>query len=214
MLIGCKPKTMPMTQVVSEHAEGKLAVVSLSVNDFNGRLQGWNKTNTDNVLDAKMNEMLAETEKQLSGQFSVVPAADFTASEGYQSLAGPDREVAVPKPAGAPMRLFGEDRKELVKAHLPAEKAPKLCEATGASLLAVIYSEWTVATGSYVPTSKPLAKTRMSIYDCSGKQLYVGRKDEMGERTLGAGGQVVVDLETVDDWIAAYGRAFAILLAG
>lgn len=205
---------MPMTQVVSEHAEGKLAVVSLSVNDFNGRLQGWNKTNTDNVLEAKMNEMLAQSESQLGKQFSVIPAADFTATEGYQSLAGPDREVAVPKPAGEPMRLFGEDRKELVQTQLPADKAPKLCEATGASLLAVIYSEWTVATGNFSPTSKPFAKTRMSIYDCSGKQLYVDRKDEMGKRTLGAMGQAVVDIETIDDWIAAYGRAFAVMLAG
>lgn len=213
-LAGCKAKTMPMSQVVSDNSGGKIAIVSLSVNDFNGSLQGWNKSNTDDILTAKMNEMLTQAEGQLGGSFTVVPAADFTASEGYQSLAGPDREVAVPSPAGQPMRLFGENRKELVSTYLPADKAPKLCEAAGVNLLAVVYSEWTTATGNFSNTTKPFTKTRMSIYDCDGKQLYLGRKDEMGKRVLGAMGLAVVDLETVDDWIAAFGRGYAALLAG
>ena len=62
------------------------------------------------------------------------------------------------------------------------------------------------------PTSKPLAKTVLSIYDAAGNELYHGRKDMLGDRTLGAFGRVVVDEETVDDWILAFDRALTALL--
>ena len=53
---------------------------------------------------------------------------------------------------------------KLIKAQLTPEQAKALAGATGADLVAVIYSEWTVATGKFVPTAKALSMTSM----CAG----------------------------------------------
>ena len=211
--LGCGGGTATMAEVAAATQGKKLAVVSVSVNDFNGSLQGWNSGRTDDLLTMKMNEMLGVAEARFGQRWTVVPAASFVDGDAYQSQAGPDREVAVPRPAAKPMRLFGADRNELVKTVMPASKASALATAAGADLVAVIYSEWTVATGSFSPTSKPLAKTVVSIYDATGVELYHGRDDELGDRTLGAFGRVVVDEDTVNDWILAFDRALTNLLS-
>lgn len=209
----CKGKGS-LTTVATETKGKRLAVVSLAVNDYGGSLQGWNKQNTDDLLSKKMNEMLGIAEARFGQKWTVVPAAGFVASPGYQSQKGPAREVAVPKIDGQPMQLFGNDRKEMVKTTVAPAKVAALAKATGADLLAVLYLEWTVATGSFVPTSKPLTKTVVGVYDAGGNKLYHGRKDVMGERTLGAFGKTVVDENTINDWIGAFDKGLTALLSG
>ncbi len=78
----------------------------------------------------------------------------------------------------------------------------------------VVYTEWGVVTGGFIPVSKALAMTVLSIYDASGQLLFSGRLDRRGTRTLGAFGHVVVDENSVDEWVGAFGEAVAQMLRG
>ena len=90
----------------------------------------------------------------------------------------------------------------------------KLAAITGADFMLVIYSEWAVKTGSFVPTSKPLTKNVVSIFNAAGKQVFKGRLDKMGPKTLGAFATVYVDEETIDYWANAYKDSIAAMYAG
>ena len=102
------------------------------------------------------------------------------------------------------MPLFSKNRKQMVKARIDKKVAQGLAEVTGADFLMIIYSEWAVATGSWVPTSKALTKNVLSIYDSKGKQVYKNRVDQMGTHTLGGAGRVVVNESTIDEWVESY----------
>ncbi len=102
------------------------------------------------------------------------------------------------------MPLLSKNRKQMIKAQLNPEVVADLAKVTGADFYMVIYSEWAVATGRFVPTSKSLAKNVVSIYDSKGTQVYKGRSDQQGNRKLGAFGSVVVNEGTIDQWVVAY----------
>jgi len=190
-----------------------VAVVSLSVNDYARSLQGWNSTRTSGLMTDNAANMVRSIEQQFAGHWNVIPAESFVGRPEYQALAGPPREVAVPYFANGIMPLFGNNRPDLVAARMDPAKAQALAAVTGADLIVVVYAEWGVKTGSFVPTSKALAKNVMSIFDASGQQVYHGRRDVMGERTLGAFAHVVVDENSISEWVNATQSGIAQLLA-
>ncbi len=206
-----KGKTMSLADVTAQTQGKKLAVVSLAVNDYNNMLSQWGKE-VGPLLDTKMNGMLDQVEAMFGQKWTVLPAAGFVAKPEYTSLAGEAREVGMPKPGGNPMHLFGASRKELVATTVDPAKVAKLAQATGADLVVVMYSEWEVATGSFSPTSKPFTKNVISIYDAAGTRLFHERRDQMGEKPLGAFGLVQIDEETVDDWVKAAVKGYGALL--
>lgn len=206
-----KPKTMSLADVSAQTQGKKIAVVSLAVNDYNNMLSQWGQQ-AGPLLDAKMNGMLEQVEGLLAQKWTVVPAADFVGKPEYSTGAGPEREVAMPKPGGNSMHLFGADRKDLVATTVEPAKISALAGVAGVDLVVVVYSEWEVATGSFSPTSKPFTKNVISIYDATGKRLFHERKDQMGEKPLGAFGIVSVDEETVDDWVKAAVKGYSALL--
>jgi hypothetical protein len=207
-----KDKGMSLADVKAQTQGKSIALVSLSVNDYNGMLSQWGQT-AGPLLEAKMNGMLSDCEGLLGQKWTVVPAADFVGKSEYQSIKGPEREVAMPTAAGESMRLFGADRKDLVATRVDGTKVSALATAAGADLVVVMYSEWEVATGSFSPTSKPFTKNVMSIYDSTGKLMFHGRQDQMGEKPLGAFGIVAVDEETVDDWVKAAVKGYTAMLS-
>ena len=77
----------------------------------------------------------------------------------------------------------------------------KLAQIAGTDFILIAYSEWAVATGRFVPTSKALAKNVVSIYNAAGKQVFADRADTQGDRTLGAMGSVVVDQNSIGEWV-------------
>lgn len=207
-----KEKGMSLAEVKAQTQGKSIALVSLSVNDYNGMLSQWGQK-AGPLLEAKMAGLLADSEGLLGQKWTLVPAAEFVGKDEYQALKGPEREVAMPAAGGASMRLFGADRKDLVATRAEATKIAQLAAVSGADLVAIMYSEWEVATGSFSPTSKPFTKNVMSIYDATGKLLFHGRQDQMGEKPLGAFGIVSVDEETVDDWVKAAVKGYTTLLS-
>jgi hypothetical protein len=181
-----------------------VAVVSLSINDFGGSLQGWNQTLTSNLMYSRATAMLQMAEQELSRHWRVIPAPQFIANPAYQQLAPPPFEVAVPMIGDHPMPVFAEDRSQLVRARLSPHMAQELAHATGADFVAVVYAEWGVATGRFVPTSKALSKNVIGIFDADGYEVFQKRVDRRGQKTLGAFGSVVVDENSIDEWVEAY----------
>ena len=130
------------------------------------------------------------------------------------ALAGEQRDVGAPMFDGVYMQLMSKSRKQLIRAELDKDVALALLDLTGADFLLVIYSEWTVQTGRFVPTSKPLTKNVVSLYNSKGKQEWDGRIDKMGSKTLGAFNQVFVDEDTIDEWVGSYKASLTAMYAG
>ena len=189
-----------------------IAVVSLSANNYGKQLQGWNDANTTDLMASKLNLMLSMIENNLSGDWKVVKAETFVKKDKFQALAGDMRDVGVPDFDGSKLPLFGTDRKQMVKARIDPELAKKIAAVTGTDFIIIIYSEWAVAEGSMIPTNKALTKNVMSIYDKDGKQVFTDRIDRIGKKTLGALGIIVVDEDTIDQWVDAYLAGVTLLL--
>ena len=186
-----------------------IAVVSLSANNYGGALGGWNDATGSDLMGSRLNTMLELTEERLAEDWTVVKAETFVANPDFQALKGVDKDVGLPMLNDNYLPLFCKDRKQLVKATIDQDLAKQLCEITGANYILVIYSEWSVATGNMVPTSKALAKNVLSVYDAKGKSIFSGRVDEKGAKNLGANGYVVVNEKTIDQWVDAYERGIA-----
>lgn len=194
-----------------KNAGKKIALVTLSANNYMNSLQGWNSVNTSVVMGTQLNKMLEITEKLFATDFTVIPASQFVPTEDFQALAGEQRDVGLPVFNGKKMQLLSKDRKQLIKATVDKEIAQKLAQITGADYLLLVYSEWAVATGSFVPTSKALAKNVVSIIDAKGKTVYSGRADTKGDKTLGGLGSVKVDQNTIGEWVLAYEKGITAL---
>jgi hypothetical protein len=183
-----------------------IAVVSVSANNFGNSLQGWNSANSSELMGTQLNKMVLDIESLLAKDWTVVSAATFATKDEFQVLAGERREVGLPVFDGKAMPLFSKDRKQLVKAQVDKDVAVKLAKIAGADFILIAYSEWAVATGRFVPTSKALAKNVVSIYSADGKQVYADRSDTLGDKTLGAMGSVVVDQNSIGEWVTAYDK--------
>lgn len=183
-----------------------IAVVSVSANNFSNSLQGWNNANSSELMGTQLNKMVGGIETLLSKDWTVVSASTFATKDEFQALAGERREVGLPVYDGKTMPLFSKDRKQLIKASVDEDVAVKLAKIAGADYILIAYSEWAVATGKFVPTSKALAKNVVSVYDASGKQVFQDRSDAQGDKTLGALGSVVVDQNSIGEWVNAYDK--------
>jgi hypothetical protein len=201
-------------KLVAENPGKKIAVVSISANNFNNSLQGWNTALTSDLMQSRTGKMLEIAERLFADKWTVVAASSFVANPAFQTQAGTQMEVGIPIIGGNPLPVMAENRKELIKANMSEDKAKALAAVTGADFLVVIYSEWAVQTGKFVPTTKALAKNVMGIFNAQGKQVYQGRSDRMGKKTLGMMGQVAVDENTIDEWVDAYRDGITALNSG
>ena len=203
---------MSLKGAVEQHPGSKIAVVSISANNFANSLQGWNAAQTSDLMGSRVAKMLATAERALGEKWKVVPANRFVGKRSFQMHKGQKFDVGLAKLRNGTLPVFASDRDELIKAHLDPAQARALAKATGADLVAVIYSEWAVATGKFVPTAKALTKNVVSIYSATGERVYHARKDQLGRQTLGVWGRVVVNEGTIDQWVDSYEVAVASLL--
>ena len=82
----------------------------------------------------------------------------------------------------------------------------KLAQVAGADFILIAYSEWAVATGKFVPTSKALAKNVVSVYDASGKPVFQDRSDAHGRQDTGRHGPGGGDQNSIGEWVTAYDK--------
>jgi len=205
-------KYLPKLVMANEGA--KVAIVSISANNFGGSLRGWADANSTDLMSSRLNVMLEFTEETFAAGWEVIPASSFATKPEFIALAGEQRDVGSPMIDGIYMPLLSKNRKQLVKAMIDKDVALALIDVTGADFLVIIYSEWATQTGRWVPTTKPLTKNVLSVYDSAGKQEFKGRIDKMGTRTLGAYGSVYVDNDTIDVWVDSFKLSLAAMYAG
>jgi hypothetical protein len=210
-LVACS-SPMSLEGAAAQHPGSRIAVVSISANNYANSLQGWNAARTSDLMGSRVAKMLGAAERTLGAKWKVVPAKQFVGKRSFQRQKGQKFDVGLAKLRNGTLPVFAGDRKQLIKAHLEPAQAKALAKATGADLVAVIYSEWTVATGKFVPTAKALTKNVVSIYSATGERIYHARKDQIGRRTLGAWGRVVVNEGTIDQWVDSYEVAVTSLL--
>ncbi len=201
--VGCGGP-MSIRSFTAQVERPRVAVVSVTVGDARGSLQGWNASRTSDVMASRAGQMEQVAEQVLAGRFEVVPAAAFVATPAYQSVAHFPAEVGVPVIDGVMMNVFGSTPGQISGAVIGAPQAQALAAAAGADYVVVIHSEWGVATGGFVPTSKALATTTISLFDATGAHVARTRLQDRGQRTLGAFGRVVVDQSSIDEWVNAY----------
>jgi hypothetical protein len=197
--------------------KGSVAVVSLTVNDFADILSARNVSGSDvsKLIDSKLEEMVQITEKKLGTHFNVKPASEFAASDDFRKAAsGTQFEVFSPRYEDKPLPIFASERGELIKAQMTPEQAKQLCTTLGVDMVAVIYSEWATQTGGIVPTTKPVTKNVLSIFDKSGEQLYGNRRNQMGGRAVGAFSAAAVTETTIMGWVDAYEQALQFMIDG
>jgi hypothetical protein len=205
-------KYLPKLVMANEGA--KVAIVSISANNFGGSLRGWANANSTDLMSSRLNVMLEFAEETFAAGWEVIPASSFVTKPEFIALAGEQRDVGSPMFDGIYMPLLSKNRKQLVKAMIDQDVALVLIDVTGADFLVIIYSEWATKTGQFVPTTKPLTKNVVSIYDSAGKQEFKGRIDKMGTKTLGAYGSVYVDNDTIDVWVDSFKKSLTAMYAG
>ena len=207
-------KSLP--KFAAQNEGKKIAVVSLSANNWSNSLNSINSDKDGSeLMQSQIDGMLVKAEEKFGSiNMSVVPVKSFISKKEFQLLAGDQREVALPEVEGMTLPLMAANRKQMVKCRLDKDRAVNLAKVTGADFVAVLYSEWAVATGKFIPTNKALAKNVIGIYNAEGKQVYFGRSDKMGNKTLGAGGILAVNEGTIDQWVLAYEKGMDALFSG
>jgi hypothetical protein len=197
--------------------KGSVAVVSLTVNDFADILSARNVSGSDvsKLIDSKLTEMVSITEQKLGTHFTVKPTTEFAASDDFRKAAsGQQFEVFAPRYEDKPLPVFAADRGELIKSMMTPEQAKQVCSTLGVDMIVVVYSEWATQTGGIVPTTKPLTKNVMSIFDKTGEQLYGSRRNQMGGRNVGAFTAAAVNEDTINAWVDAYTQALQFMVDG
>jgi hypothetical protein len=181
-----------------------VAIVSFTVNNYGFFGQG---PIDQQLINDNINGMLSDTEQILSKRWSVKPVQSFIDNPAYQALtvANAKRGLSSPVLNNCTMPICSDNRNALVKGVLSADQAKQLCSTLEVDAVVMVYSEWTLDTGKFVPTVKALTKNCFSMYDKNGTRLPYMRKDLRGERVIGgpfAG--VYINEDTIDQWVNAY----------
>ena len=190
-------------------------MVSLGVNDYSKTLSSGGATNAGTLIRAKISQMLTRTEELLGKYWEVKPASSFVDLEAFRALSlGKVKEgLYAPQPGATELPSFTDDRTAIIKSELKLETAAALCKTLQVDMVVVIYSEWAVATGGFVPTSKALTKNCVAMYDRSGKQLFFARQDVQGKKTLGAFARIALNDETISQWTDAHSEGIEKILS-
>lgn len=192
----------------------KVAVVSLAVSDWGGSVKGggiggdMNKT-----LQNATNKMLKDTESRLSKDFKVVKASSFLGKKAYKKQTEKLLLTAyVPEVKGKRLGVFTKDSRSLKRGELSPEKAKALCKTLGVDAVCLVFSEWTVKTGGFVPLTKAVSKNIVSLWDANGQKVFTRRVDKMGSKVIGGMGIKAVTKDTVNEWTGTYNVALDTIL--
>lgn len=195
-------------RAASQDSEIKtVAIVSFTVNNYGFFGRG---AIDQSLINANINAMLEETETVLSKSWSVKPVSSFINDQSYLDLMIVNETNGLSSPVikNSPMPICSANRREVVKGVLTSDQAQSLCANLGVDAVVLVYSEWTIDSGKFVPTVKALTKNCFSMYKKNGQRLPYQRKDIRGERVIGgpfAG--VTINADTIDQWVNAYQKS-------
>ena len=208
---GCK--TVQQSTMNAKSSLSSVAVVSFAVNNYGA--YGSSGAINPALLDSVMPQLLQKTEAILGEKLVVKPAASFVADKGYRDLSiGQVKSgLFAPKVNGSVLPSFSQNRKDIVKGVLQPETAKQLCQRLGVDAVVLVYSEWMIDSGKFVPTIKAMTKNCFAMYSKDGRKLFYDRKDMRGDKVIGgAFAGVHINEDTIDQWLNAYSKAADIIL--
>jgi hypothetical protein len=188
----------------------KVALVSLSVSNWRGMVSGTaGDARAEQLINGTLAGLVVVTETKLSSFVHVNKLSGFIGHAGYRSL-GVKNELGlmVPKLNGMPVEVFSKSNDDVIAAKLDSDVARKLCADLHVDAVVVVYSEWAVAQGHFVPTRRALAKDVVSVWDRNGDLIFNKRVDEMSDAVVGGPYVTVVNVGTIKHWAEAYNKGF------
>ena len=221
IIAGCGYKGVRQTSELKKlrNTKAKLALVSVSVNDYGARIRNSvGLTDISSLLNTRMISAYDFAHQRLGQYFDVIPATGFAARDEFQLSATRNFDVFRPSVGGKKLPVFATDRRGLIRAAIDATTARKLAGMLNVDLVAVVYSEWTVTevlkvnkrSGLSTWTSKPIAKTLIGVYGKNGALLFNDRRDTVGAKVLHGPRSrkktpaITVDEDALGDWMTAY----------
>jgi len=190
-----------------------VAVVSFAVNNYGAF--GASGVISPALIDSTFPQLVKKTEEILSQSLTVKPVSSFIDDDAYRALSIGTVKSGLYAPSinGLVLPSFSENRKDLVKGVLEPETAKALCRTLGVDAVVLVYSEWMIDSGKFIPTIKALTKNCFSMYSKDGSKVFYDRKDMRGEKIIGgAFAGVHINEGTIDQWINAYGKSAEIVL--
>lgn len=197
--------TKPTKTAATGTYEKKVALVSLIVRNYG--IYGNMGMIPSDLINENMINVLSSTESTIGEYWKVKPIKSFINNQTYRSFnTGSVRtNYYTATVGGKQMPIFFNTGKDFIRGNISKEAAQKLCKHLGVDALALVYSEWYIQTGKFVPTIKALTKNCISMYDKNGKYLFFGRKDVLGSATVGSAySGVHINEETIVHWLEAY----------
>lgn len=181
----------------------RVAIASLSVSDYGGSVSS-NSVGSESVaglMHKNIAGLVKSTEKSLSKRFKVKKVSTFVGKKAYKNLASKMVLSAItPKVNKKPMQVFTTVSGELKGGIIKSETAIKLCKALKVDAIVLIFSEWTVRTGGFIPMTKSLTKNVFTMWDRDGNLIAKKRIDKIGQKSLGAFGIKAVNNNTITEW--------------
>jgi uncharacterized protein YceK len=197
-----------------KHVDVKsVALVSVTVNNY--KTFGWSMI-SDELAQKNTSELVGKLESSLSKKWAVKPAKSFLGNKTYLNLADENmgQGLVLAELGNQSFQIFSANKKQLIKGIMTPETAKTLCAALGVDAIVTFYSEWMVQTGKWVPTNKALTKNCISMYNKEGDKVFFGRKDVVGETTIGSAfSKTYVNQETVSEWVNASKKGMDIVLS-
>ena len=191
----------------------KVAVVSLAVSDWGGSVKGdsISTTSVHGLMRDATVGMLTYTERELKNHWKVERVGEFITNRKYRKAAE-DIRVSTYSPVvrGREMPLFGPGFK---KGDITQQKARDLCAALHVDAVVLVFSEWTVKTGGFIPMTKAVSKNVVSFWNKKGEKIYFRRIDIAGRKPIGAMGIKAVNKGTIKQWTWGYETALKRMFA-
>jgi hypothetical protein len=208
--VGCVTTGQTPTQSAKSTAPGgvqvkNVALVSLIVRNYG--IYGNSGMIPSDLINANMRNVLMITEKTLGNYWKVRPVSSFVKNPTYRSLAkgtAPTNYFAA-SVNGKHMPVLFNSGREYIKGTIDAGTARTLCKSLGTDAVVLVYSEWFIQTGKFVPTTKALTKNCVTMYDKNGKHLFFDRKDVLGSKSIGSAySGVHINDKTIGYWLESY----------
>jgi hypothetical protein len=189
----------------------KMALVSLTVSNWMGMVSGTaGDAQAAELINSTFAGLVASTENKLSGVKSMTRLSGFIDNSTYRSFnVKSDVPLMYPKVGGTPVVNFSRSEKDVITANLNPETAKKLCATLQVDAVVVVYSEWAVAQGHFVPMRRALAKNVVTVWDRSGNLVFSKRVDMESEAVIGGPYVTVVNVGTIRNWAEAYNKSFS-----
>ena len=181
----------------------RVAIASFSVSDYGGTVRGGSigRDSVASLMQKSVSNLLVSTEKSLSKRFKVKKVSKFVKNKSYRKLASKKvLTVLTPNVKKRSMPVFTTVSREIKGGVINPETAKKLCKTLKVDAIVLIFSEWTVRTGGFIPLTKSLTKNVFTMWDRDGNLIAKKRIDKIGKKTLGAMGVKAVNKSTITEW--------------